>query len=192
MSRVKNIRNRSKVTNPHIKLLIKECLDQTQALGYYVPAKLRFLECKAKRRAGLACYTDTTIVLSTFIYKEKDIAIKSVIYHEIAHIVAGPGTGHGSVWKHITKKISRVTGVPITVKYSDKDMPVAAESKKYFYRYYFYCTTCGAVIRRMKETEFVKTYNQKLANGQPRWTCSNCHGVFEKFTPSHTSDALKE
>lgn len=180
MGRILNIRNREQITNPHILNLIKECLDNTKKMGFAIPSNLRFLQCEAKRRAGVACYRDTTIVLSTFIFKEQDPAIKSIIYHEIGHIVAGPGAKHGPVWKKVVNKMTRTTGIKITRLYSDADMPIHAVEKQRFYKYIFKCKDCGCIVRYTKMTSFVKTYDQEIAPGRPRWTCSRCGSTFEK------------
>ena len=134
---MQNIKNRAIIKNPHIVELIQECVENTKTIGYAIPKNLRFLECKASRRAGLACYKDTTIVLSTFIYKESDDAIKSIIYHEIGHIVAGAYAHHGPLWQKVVDKISKATGIKITRCYSDADMPIHAEEKKLSWKYNF-------------------------------------------------------
>ena len=179
MARILNIKNRAPITNPHIVALIKECVDNTKQMGYSIPTNLRFLECTAKRRAGLACYRDTTIVLSTFIYKEHDSAIKAIVYHEIGHIVAGPLAHHGPAWRSIVNKMSKVTGLKITRCYSDADMPIHAEEKKKDWKYTFKCKGCGAILHYTRAIEFVKTYDQILYNGKPRWTCTKCGKGFE-------------
>ena len=179
MGNVQNIRNRSDITDQHIAALIKECIEKVKSLNFSIPENLRFLECNAARRAGLACYTDTTIVLSRFIYKENDDAIRKIIYHEIGHIVAGPGVHHGPKWKNIVNKIGNATGLVITRCYKDSDMPVHAEERKSAYKFIFRCTGCGCEIHYNRRTEFVNTYNQTMSNGKPRWTCRRCQGVFE-------------
>ena len=176
---MQNIKNRSQITNERVLGLIQECLTNSKSMGFTIPQRLRFLECKAKRRAGLACYGDTTIVLSTFIYKETDIAIKSIIYHEIAHIVAGPYAHHGPVWQKVINKMSTTTGIKITRCYSDADMPIHAEEKKASWKYNFCCQGCGCQLHYMRKSEFVKTYNHKMLNGKPRWTCAHCGGTFK-------------
>lgn len=180
---MQNVRNRAKITNQHVLSLIAECVSGTKEMGFKLPSKLKFLQCNAKRRAGLACYRDTVIVLSTFLFKESDNAIKTVIYHELGHIIAGPGTHHGPAWQRIVNHMSMVTALNITRCYSDSDLPVhAAEQKAKGYRYNFRCKGCGCELHYHKETKFVKTYDQILSyNGQPRWTCTRCGGTFEKI-----------
>ena len=147
-------------------------------MGFSVPANLRFLECNAVRRAGLASYVDTTIVLSTFLYKESDDAIKTVIYHEIGHIIAGSYAHHGPVWQKVVNKISKETGLSITRCYSDKDLPIHAEERKQHWIYNFHCQGCGCKLHYTRRTKFVDTYAEIMSNGKPRWTCSHCGNTF--------------
>jgi predicted SprT family Zn-dependent metalloprotease len=176
---MQNIKNRALITDTRILTLIAECVQKTKAMGFVVPTTLRFLECKAARRAGLACYQDTTIILSTFIYKEEDNAIKSVIYHELGHIIAGPLAKHGPIWLRVVNKMSATTGLKISRCYNDKDMPVHAEEKKALWKYNFQCTKCKCQVHYLKRTDFVNTYNAIMSNGKPRWTCAHCGGTFE-------------
>lgn len=179
MGRIQNIRNRSLITNTHIQELIQECLSNVRDLNFVVPANLRFLECKAKHRAGLACYSDSTIILSSFIYKENDDAIRTVIYHEIGHIIAGPGVHHGPGWQKIVNKIGSAVGLSITRCYKLDDMPVHKVEIKSQWKYNFRCKKCGCELHYTKRTEFVNTYNQIMASGKPRWTCRQCGSTFE-------------
>lgn len=178
---MQNIKNRSIITNSRILLLIKECLDNTQAMGFKCPPNIRFLQCKAQRRAGLACHADSTIVLSSFIFKEKDEAIKSIIYHELGHIIAGPHAHHGPGWYKVVNKMSAVTGIKITRCYSEEDLPIHAEEKKKAWKFNFRCKGCGCMLHYYRRTDFVNTYNQILPSGNPRWTCTKCGGTFEKI-----------
>ena len=178
---MQNIRNRSVITDARILSLIQECVAATNKMGFTVPKNLRFLECKASRRAGLACYRDTTIVLSTFIYKEDDLAVKSIILHEIGHIVAGAYAHHGPAWQRVVSKMTTVTGIKITRCYTDSDMPIHAEERKASWKYNFRCTGCGCELHYMRRTEFCDTYKDKLYNGKYRWTCTRCGGHFEKI-----------
>jgi len=181
---VQIIRNRAEIKDPHILALIKECVEKTKSLNYYVPDNLKFLQCKAEKRAGQASYKTNSITLSTFVYKEQDKHIKQVIYHELAHIVAGPNTHHGPVWKRIANSISRATGLNISRVYDKEDMPVHYEvrlkNKITRYRYTFRCKKCGAILHYARECKFTRTYNQMLGD-KPRWVCKRCGGSFEKI-----------
>lgn len=175
---MKNVRNRCPITDKHILELIKECENTVRELGYHLPTNIKFLECKANRRAGLACYRDSTIVLSNFIFKEKDEAIKAVILHEFGHLIAGPYAHHGPLWKKVVNKISSATGISITRCYSTKDLPVHTEELQNKWKYHFRCKGCGLTVHYYRRTEFVKTYDQ-LYNGKPRWYCRHCGQGFE-------------
>ena len=178
---MKNTRNRKKITDKHILELIQECKDKCTELGYVLPTNLRFLQCKAVRRAGLACHPDKTIVLSDFLFKEDDKAIKTTILHEIGHIIAGPYAKHGPVWQKIVRKISLATGLNITRCYNDADMPVHATAVAQSYKYNFICNGCGCQVHYTRMTSFVTTYNETMSNGKPRWTCRHCGGTFAKI-----------
>ena len=178
MGRVQNIRNREKITDRRILLLINECVENCKVMGFAIPKNIRFLQCKAIRRAGLACYRDNTIVLSTFIYKESDDAVRTIIYHEIGHLIAGSLAKHGPVWQKVVAKMSKATSLTITRCYSDADMPIHAEEKKKAWKYNFRCKGCGCELHYTRRTEFVNTYNEMLGN-KPRWTCTKCGHGFE-------------
>lgn len=175
-------KNRHTITNSHILDLIQECKESVQRIGYHFPSDIRFLECKAKKRAGQASYTKKTIVLSTFIYKESDANIKNVILHEMAHHIAGPGTHHGPVWQGIAKTLNKALGCTITRCYSKATMPVHMEELKTQpvqrktpeTKWLFQCQGCGTILRYRKKTKFVSTYNEILPTGKRRWTCSRC------------------
>ncbi|MFC5369278.1 SprT-like domain-containing protein [Arcanobacterium bovis] len=65
---------------------------------------------RAKRRAGMANFTKKQISLSSALmelYSEQEV--RSVILHEIAHVLAGPDHGHDAHWARICTQIG---GVP--------------------------------------------------------------------------------
>ena len=179
--RTQNIRNRMPITNPHALNLIRECKQVCEDLGFKVPKNLRFMQCEAKRRAGLACHDDKVIVLSSFVFKESDEAIKNTILHEMGHIIAGPGIKHGPVWQRIVEKMNQATGLHITRCYDDSEMPVHAAAIAKAYKYKFACEQCGQQLKYVKRSKFVDTYNEILPTGAPRWTCAVCGGTFKKI-----------
>lgn len=177
-----NIKNRATITDPHILQLIQECVTGTKSMGFELPDSLRFLERKnAARVAGTAYCGQKIIVLSKFIYKEKDDTIRSVIYHELGHIIAGPLAKHGPVWKKVVAKMANVTGIKITRVYTPEAMPVHAEEKAKACKFIFRCEKCGALVYRHKRSRFTDTYNELNSLGRPRWTCVKCGGTFEKI-----------
>lgn len=178
---MKNVRNRQPITDQHVLDLITECKNICAGLNYSLPGNLKFLQCKAFRRAGLACHADKTIVLSSFLFKESDNAIKTTILHEMGHIIAGPGVKHGPGWQKIVRKINASTGLHITRCYSDEDMPIHATAVAKSYKYTFQCRGCGLQLKYTRRSRFVDTYDEILYSGKPRWTCSHCGGTFAKI-----------
>lgn len=61
---------------------------------------------KAKGRFGVCRYRTRTIGLSApLVALNGEDDVRDTILHEIAHALAGPGTGHGPVWKATAKRI---------------------------------------------------------------------------------------
>ena len=71
---------------------------------------------RARRRAGMTSFSDSTISLSRVLmplFDEDDV--RGTILHEIAHAIVGPDHGHDSVWKATARSIgapdrARLTG----------------------------------------------------------------------------------
>jgi len=58
----------------------------------------------ATRRAGLCNYTDRRITVSRHLAARfEDDEIHQILLHEVAHALAGPGTGHGPAWRAIAR-----------------------------------------------------------------------------------------
>ena len=86
-------------------------IDQVEDLVYYYLRKYniegwRFKLGKGKRTLGMCDYTRKTITISKFHirYSSKNKIIDTV-RHEVAHILAGPNTGHGERWKSYAVKL---------------------------------------------------------------------------------------
>lgn len=63
----------------------------------------------AKTRAGLCNYTQKRITVSRHLAARfDDDEIHQVLLHEVAHALAGPGTGHGPKWKLIARELGFV------------------------------------------------------------------------------------
>lgn len=113
---------------------------------------------RAKCRAGCCKYRRTTITLSEYYVPRNDEAeIRDTILHEIAHALAGPGQGHGPVWKAICLTIG---AKPVRCYDNTKvDMPKGQwrancpSCKKEFHRHrrpkndgIIYCAKCGPSV----------------------------------------------
>lgn len=61
---------------------------------------------KRKTAFGVCNYRKKTIFLSTCLTEtETEDATTQTILHEIAHALAGPGTGHGKYWRMVAREI---------------------------------------------------------------------------------------
>jgi predicted SprT family Zn-dependent metalloprotease len=61
---------------------------------------------RGKRRLGCCRYRDKTISISKYhIALNTREEVMDTVRHEVAHAIAGPGTGHGSKWKRIAASI---------------------------------------------------------------------------------------
>jgi predicted SprT family Zn-dependent metalloprotease len=117
----------------NVSVFARELMNQ-HGLGDWV-----FQFDRAKRRAGLCTHRDKIISLSyIFVLRNDDGEIKECILHEIAHALAGPGIGHGPVWRQICRQIGCR---PVRCYDSAKvDMPVG--------RYLAVCPGCQREFRR--------------------------------------------
>ncbi|MFV0320655.1 MAG: SprT-like domain-containing protein [Microbacterium sp.] len=65
----------------------------------------------AKRRAGLCDFQRRRISLSRYLAaRYDDDTNHQTLLHEVAHALAGPGTGHGAAWKTIARDLGYVGG----------------------------------------------------------------------------------
>ena len=73
---------------------------------YLNPGVWSFAFDRAKRRAGACNFTKKEITVSRYLAERyEDDEIHQVLLHEVAHALAGPGVGHGPVWKKIARDI---------------------------------------------------------------------------------------
>lgn len=81
--------------------LIRLHLDESWSFGFD----------HATRRAGLCNYTDKRITVSRHLAERfDDDEIHQTLLHEVAHALAGPGTGHGPEWRAIARDLGYVGG----------------------------------------------------------------------------------
>jgi predicted SprT family Zn-dependent metalloprotease len=68
-------------------------------LAQYAP-EWKFKWGRGKRQLGCCHYRTREISLSTYYVSVSDKSmISDTLRHEVAHILAGPGAGHGPIWK---------------------------------------------------------------------------------------------
>lgn len=178
-------RNRYEIKNTRVLKLIDSCVTDMKSWGIPLPEHITWKSCKCDKRLGLATIGKNIITLSDFLFDEpKDNSIKSVIYHELAHLAAGPGEHHGPKWKAIANLITQESGIKVTR---------CADPREYEYfktiqkddKYRFRCTGCGVEVSYQKKSHFVKSYNKTFisASGERKycWVCKYCKNHFEKI-----------
>ena len=108
---------------------------------------------RRKTEMGLCLYGPRRIELSIyFVQRNSDEAIAETLRHEIAHAMAGPGSGHGPVWK---QKCQEVGAQPERLSHT-ADMPEGRwraqctcggklhhKHRKPKHIVGWYCTSCG-------------------------------------------------
>lgn len=86
---------------------------------------------------GHCCWRSRTIRLSRhFVALNGPELVRATVLHEIAHALAGPGTGHGPAWQ----RIARSLGVPPRASTAEAVMPRG--------RWDMVCGLCGQVLTR--------------------------------------------
>lgn len=182
-----DVRNRFMISNPRVLRIINECTHNMTKWGFKLPSHISWYSCNCKNRLGLANYRMGSITLSEFLFKEsKDENIMHTVYHELGHLAAGPGAGHGPKWKAIMSRVKQETGLEIKRLASTANYEYfKSEEHKKHYKYFFKCKKCGCTIKYEKHTKFVDTYNDTYiaADGtrKPKWVCSHCGGTFEQI-----------
>lgn len=92
---------------------------------------------RGKRRLGACNYKTKTVSVSRFhIMIHDDAEVRDTIRHEVAHALAGPGAGHGPIWKRYA------------VQLGAKPHSRAHTTKPIQYRYELHCGFCGMLMQR--------------------------------------------
>jgi predicted SprT family Zn-dependent metalloprotease len=124
-----------------------------ELLARYGLSDWTFAFNRRKTAMGLCLYGPRRIELAVyFVQRNSAEAIEETLRHEIAHALAGPGTGHGLKWK---AKCRMVGANPERLSYS-VDMPEGCwraqclgcgrlhhKHRRPKHRVGWYCTACG-------------------------------------------------
>lgn len=95
-----------------------------------------FVWIDSGRIFGRCCYDPKQIQLSApMVATNKETEVINTILHEIAHGKAGPGAGHGSIWKRIAVEI----GVKPEGCYDPREVTQ---------KYSVYCKLCKKALRQ--------------------------------------------
>lgn len=77
---------------------------------------------RAKRRAGACKYRERVISVSQYFVEASSLQeFDQVMLHEIAHAIAGPGAGHGPVWRATARKIGYTGGRTLNKEFYSRE-----------------------------------------------------------------------
>lgn len=91
------------------------------------------------------------IVISAFVLRESDDAVKNVIAHEVLHTCKGC-SNHGSIWQKYAKIMGEAMGQEI--KRTGKSPQT--DKLKEEARFVLVCESCGKEIYRLKQSRLVQ------------------------------------
>ena len=121
------------------------------------------------RTFGLCDFAKREIRISRKLAAINDRAVvEDVIRHEVAHALAGPGSGHGPRWRDAC----RVTGAQVRACIDASEIATVPRD----YRFKATCEECGERVgQRRKAPDEFRTYTHvarycKAGGGNVRWT----------------------
>lgn len=189
--RAGKVRNRILIPGERVRALIVRCVADMSEWGYRLPAEIEWRRDFAKRRIGQArlrraCDGPSVVLLGHLMLEnDADDAIRNTIYHELAHLAAGWGAGHGPKWQRIARDVTRRTGLVIKRLADSAEHPWIAREDAAAAKYAFRCRKCGAVVTRMRRSAFTESYDEVAIGDDgtrtPRWLCAKCGGTFERI-----------
>lgn len=115
----------------------------------------------AKRRNGLTDYRTKTISLSApLTHLRTADEVRQTIGHEIAHVLVGPGHGHGPVWQRKMRELGlRVERCSVN---SDETMQKIAQARKYTLHCPVTDSLVGSRERKGKRTYVCNCHRQPV------------------------------
>ncbi len=156
------------------RALIKECLDEVEAVGI-IPGNIKEwkINHRAKARWGMCTRKingECIIEIAARLLTDDRISIKSckeTIIHEILHSCKDCN-GHTGTWKKYAELINNQYGYNIKRVTSGKEKGIEEYESTYSlpYKYIFVCKYCGDTLRRKRMSKFTKYYRN--------YYCRNC------------------
>ena len=123
-----------------------------------------------KRAMGRINWNKHSLQLSSFFWKHlSEWGARDVVLHELAHILVGPGEGHGMRWKHTALKL----GAHPTAKAGREIYkPGGYEALNKQYKYTVSCKSCDMIQGVSKIGHRVSSHLKRTGNSPYR--CSRC------------------
>lgn len=125
-------------------------------------------------------YLKITIVLNQGLITQDKNVVLDTIYHELAHVIAGPGVQHGQKWLDIVSIIRTKTGLPMRVKATEDE----TDDQYYLigYKYAIMCEKCGKIVGFNKKVPVV--INPKMIDPKSnsyRFFHADCGGLWRRI-----------
>lgn len=186
----------SPVTDEHILSVFNSCIKDMidmDMMPTQIKNKVKLTQAPSTKWLGLATFNTCRVSISSYALKINDNEMKSIFYHELAHLSANikdPGCGHTGLWKKYAEKITNITGIPVTrlTKITGEGAEIYRQARKQkksknTKEYKFECTHCGAKVIKKKACRFTKEYSWFNTDGTPHWCCRNCLNKEKKLYP---------
>ena len=129
-----------------------------------------------KTTCGWCSYREEKISLSKY-YVENNVKqeVVNTMIHELAHALAGPGVGHGKLWKSIFAGLLKKYNQPV---YVERCAPKGIKMPPGKYK--LECTICKSSWQRHKLTRWLKTADKKTGMLDGGWCrgCKKKHGDY--------------
>ena len=100
-------------------------------------------------------------------------SLRNTILHELCHTVED-GFGHKKGWRSAANRIETEFDIHLTVTNTADSLYVFDADPDSAPKYIFRCCGCGQVIKRNRQSKFVKHYQN--------YRCGCCGGQFEKIS----------
>ena len=98
------------IENEKVRALAKKCVENVIAWGYKLPRHIEWSEGDSDKWLGLTKFENPSIILNKKLYKQTNIMIQITVYHELAHLIAGPESGHKGAWRKVVDDFHDKTG----------------------------------------------------------------------------------
>jgi SprT protein len=122
----------------------------------------------ATKRAGLCDYGRKRISISRHLAARwDDDEVHQTLLHEVAHAIAGPGTGHGAQWRRVADELGYVGGTThsgeIAVERARWHGRCAAGHEFVRFRRPARTVSCGACSRRFDPANIIHWVDRRAA-----------------------------
>ena len=109
------------IENERVRNLARKCVENVISWGYSLPRHIEWGEDDSDNWLALTRFKVPSIILNRRLHKQGDIMIQITVYHELAHLIAGPEANHAGAWRKVVDDFHDKTGfifgkyAPVTI-----------------------------------------------------------------------------